>query len=271
MSHPLDGCRVKIARAKEHISSLDDELQRFQRRSPYSLLQEDDPNTGDRIFRVHVSEPPSPRWEAIMGDAVHNLHSALDLLAYQLVSANGGKIAKTTAFPFADDAHKFESTLGSRVKVAAKQAMDLVRTLKPYYGGNDSLCWLHELDIVDKHRVLIPVGAVFHTVTIGEPGIEINLVAPMVFLEEGAILYRLSHDDWMINWLNVDMNTQFTFYLKSTRVLMCQRIGRLAALWSRLRLYALAVWEKRLGKVNDRYYLRTRGLRVVKIARQAKP
>ena len=31
-----------------------------------------------------------------------------------------------------------------------------MNTIRPYKGGNDALCALHDLDIIDKHRLLIP-------------------------------------------------------------------------------------------------------------------
>ncbi|HTD29784.1 MAG TPA: hypothetical protein VK660_10385, partial [Xanthomonadaceae bacterium] len=55
------------------------------------------------------------------------------------------------------------------LKAARPDLMDLiVDTIKPYKGGDDSLCGLNELDLDERHRPIVPVFAVttLHTVSI---------------------------------------------------------------------------------------------------------
>jgi diadenosine tetraphosphatase ApaH/serine/threonine PP2A family protein phosphatase len=42
---------------------------------------------------------------------------------------------------------------------ASAEAMNIVESLKPFKGGNEVLWRIHALDIVDKHRIIVPVGA----------------------------------------------------------------------------------------------------------------
>jgi hypothetical protein len=160
------GPRIKIQRAKKHIYELDSEIQGFLKRNPYLIFSEIDPDNGNKVWHVRVRKDPPPRWSAIAGDAIHNLRSSLDLLVGQLVLANGGTIADKTAFPIWDSESKYKSSRPGYAKGVSKAALDILYALKPYKGGNDALWRLHRLDIVDKHRLLVAVGAAHGSVII---------------------------------------------------------------------------------------------------------
>jgi hypothetical protein len=51
-----------------------------------------------------------------------------------------------------------------QIQGVSSKALALIKKLKPYQGGNNTLWRVHRLDIVDKHRLLVPVAAV-HTKT----------------------------------------------------------------------------------------------------------
>ncbi len=92
------------------------------------------------------------------GSAIHNLRSALDLLASELVRLNG-QSEKDVYFPFGKDPTHFEGQIKKRnFDRAAPDVVDLLRTLKPFDGGNAALRAIHDLDITDKHKALIPVA-----------------------------------------------------------------------------------------------------------------
>jgi hypothetical protein len=47
---------------------------------------------------------------------------------------------------------------GGTIRKASVEISSLIEdVIKPCPGGNDALCALHELDILDKHRLLIPM------------------------------------------------------------------------------------------------------------------
>jgi hypothetical protein len=109
----------------------------------------------------------APRsFETIIGDAIHNMRSALDLMAVELVRINGGN-DKGVCFPFSRDAAGIETAIKeAKFHRASSIARDLVRKLKPYGGGNDVLRALHDLDLDDKHRKIPP-----HTTRMTVPAI----------------------------------------------------------------------------------------------------
>jgi hypothetical protein len=90
----------------------------------------------------------------IAGDAIQNLVSALDHLAYQLVmvgSNDNPPNRKWIYFPIADDAAKYESKKLIRIEGARESAIKAIDALKPYKGGNDRLWALYRLNSIDKH------------------------------------------------------------------------------------------------------------------------
>lgn len=156
----------KIERAKEHISELEAEIKRFIESRPYEVIPYEDSKSGDRVYvlRVHASLPL--RCNSIVGDAIQNLRASFDYLVRQLVLSNGGKPGQHTAFPISRSAEEFESNGLGKVKGASKDAVNLIRHLKPYKGGNDILWRLHRLSIADKHHDYITVGLAHENVII---------------------------------------------------------------------------------------------------------
>jgi hypothetical protein len=108
---------------------------------------------------------------AIAGDVIHNLRSALDHLANQLVLV--GLIAtplstplteaewRQIEFPICDGIAKYKSSKAGKVKGMTPMAKEAIDRLKPYKGGNDALWRIHELDNIDKHRTLFTVARDF--------------------------------------------------------------------------------------------------------------
>ena len=82
--------RLKIERAKKHIRDADVACN-FYATDPYVVVPKRDPKTREVSFYLaHVDDVPVGI-SAIAGDAIHNLRSALDYLAYQLVAIAAGQ------------------------------------------------------------------------------------------------------------------------------------------------------------------------------------
>ncbi len=155
----LDGARIKMERASRHIAELATSALQFLGTNPF-YLEAHEAENGDLVTIVRIRSQVPPDWAAIVGDAVHNMRSALDMVAWQLVEAAGGLPGRDTCFPIghaskAQSMAAINRSLGGATMKAAK----LVKRLKPYQGGNAKLAQLHALDIVDKHRLVLVVGA----------------------------------------------------------------------------------------------------------------
>jgi hypothetical protein len=119
---------------------------------------------------VVVTEAIPIHLSTIVGDIVHNLRTSLDLLACELVRINGGD-TDDVYFPFAMSASDLEYMIGKRhLDRAAPHVVDLIRSFKPYQGGNATLRGIHDLDIMDKHQELVPAhGRIRIPFSEGEP------------------------------------------------------------------------------------------------------
>jgi hypothetical protein len=127
--------RAKVERAKKHLSDLEVARDRFIETKPYVILPERNPQTGDHIFKITDITVPPAEIGLIAGDAIHNLRSALDHLAWQLVLANGQTPGNQTGFPIFDEAAKYTARRHRYVQGMAQSAVDAIDAAEPYKGG----------------------------------------------------------------------------------------------------------------------------------------
>ncbi len=150
--------KLKIERAKRHIQELSNGIVDYLKARPFRVVVEKDPNSPNHLWTLRVKNEVPCHLSAIIGDAIHNLRASLDLLASDLVSMAGGS-TKNVYFPFGDDADGFEEMIKKRhLDQAGDDVVEMVRSLKPYKGGNELLRTIHDLDITDKHKTLIPTA-----------------------------------------------------------------------------------------------------------------
>ena len=155
---PFDGAKLKIGRALKHAHDLKSEIDAYVSRDPAASFVQRDKHTGDYSVVLKLREGVPAQLPAIFGDTVHNLRTALDLLANDLVSL-AGVTPKNVYFPFAESEIALEQAIKDRMKGAADDVLDIIRALKPYRGGNAVLRGLHDLDIMDKHKAVMKIGA----------------------------------------------------------------------------------------------------------------
>ena len=100
----LEGVAAKLVRARSHFDKLGEVCDKAIKQSTGEPFVE---REGDwEVVRVPVGE--FPVWPSIVsGDYVHNLRSALDHLAWQLVKVSGAKPGPWTSFPIYGDKNDF--------------------------------------------------------------------------------------------------------------------------------------------------------------------
>lgn len=154
---PSSAALLKIQRANYHFRNLSKEIEVYLSKKPLRLFT--------RLDRTEVTEthsfeqviPFPASLPLILGDAIHNLRSALDVKMFELIGTQAEQ-PKNVQFPFASSAEKFEKTIKQReVYLAGDNVVSLLSEIKPYPGGNDLLCGLHDLDIADKHRLILVI------------------------------------------------------------------------------------------------------------------
>lgn len=148
--------KLKIERAKRHIRDLNNEIDSFIRKNPVKVVIEGNEFQYNYVIRVKEEIPEDI--SCYIGDVIHNLRAALDLLACDLVRRAGGS-TKGVYFPFASGPNELEDAIVKRkIGRAGQDIVSIIRTMKPYTGGNKYLRAIHDLDIADKHIALIPVA-----------------------------------------------------------------------------------------------------------------
>lgn len=200
----LDGAYLKLTRAKRHIEELRLAIQAYFDLTPYQIIKQEN-SSGDLVYSLEITQPIPPELGAIVGDTIHNLRSALDLLAWQIVIAGGGKPGKNTSFPITQAQVNFKAIAHSCLKGASKKSIKYIRRLKPWIGGNKTLIQLHTLDIVDKHQVILIVGSAHKNIVltfqmqvpwlddiIKSPPIGLRPADRQFPLKNGAELYRIN-------------------------------------------------------------------------------
>jgi len=152
------GSRLKIVRARRHAEELASEIEKYVSRDPFAAFVERDKVTGKANYTWRGREDIPEELSAIFGDAIHNLRTSLDILANDLV-ASSGVTATKVYFPFSDSEEGLTSQINSKMKGASKDIIDIVRSFRPYRGGNEILRAMHDLDIKDKHVSILTAHA----------------------------------------------------------------------------------------------------------------
>ena len=166
--NPFIGARLKLKRAKRHLFEVENTARQLPARSHYNFLIGPEPETGKATI-VFITEKLMPmEFAAVVGDTVHNLRSAFDHIAVALTAPPlGTGKAANAYFPTGVDEQAFiiardgmTTSKGKRIdgkmEGASADALRMVQELEPYNGGKHSLRPLHDLDILDKHKLIVP-------------------------------------------------------------------------------------------------------------------
>lgn len=168
---------VKVDRAYKHILDLNTEFLRFLGEGgPYETFFEDNTNTGERTYYLHVRKDTPLQFSALIGDIAQNLRSALDHLAWHLVknSPVTPKARDTEIyFPIFETASDYRAGKMKKIQGMTDAAIKTIDRIEPYHrpdgigiGNGVHLFMLHEINKLDKHRLLVPIWGtmVSHTI-----------------------------------------------------------------------------------------------------------
>lgn len=213
VAHPLTGAWLKVARAREHLDALQAELAGLVIH-PYRIVGQYEDETpegrGHIVFRFEVRTDIGRiprRLGVIAADAIHNLRSALDLLAWQLAIAGTGP-GPRTQFPIFEDADDYQRHEEALLKGIAVGDRAAIERLQPYHIKADRLAGravpgselsamlmiVGRLDNVDKHSLLLPTVAVamFQRPTFSNlRRAELRPAGSWIAVEDGAVFCEL--------------------------------------------------------------------------------
>jgi hypothetical protein len=120
------GSYLKIRRSHEHFQTLQRRVVEFAATEYYSISTERNPDTGQPFVRVNVQSMPEDI-PLIIGDVVHNLRSALDILWNTMIRRLSGDDGKHY-FPAFDKREHLEGAIfkTDKVVVPTKSAISFL-------------------------------------------------------------------------------------------------------------------------------------------------
>ncbi len=217
----LDGALAKIARAREHFDTLKEASEAGVKACAGRAAVED---SGDwKIVRISMREAMPLRISAILGDLFHNLRSALDYVAWELVRAAGGKPGRRTYFPIYPDKNDFRRDVTEALErnegplaglTPGGPEWTLIESLQPYHASQPDIldpnflaAWTSRLWLisaysrVDKHRAMHACHlsrpaerSIFDSLTWDGDLVESREIDLMEPMEDGTELARLRFD-----------------------------------------------------------------------------
>lgn len=156
---PLGACRQKLIRAREHIETLR-RLQHGWLDGVHEPQADYQAEAALWLFSVPELPPPPMQMGAVVSDVLHQIRSALDLLAVVIVSVTNPEADhRKIYFPYCWDAAEWPKTARAKLPGASPAHLALVAQMQPF-AGRPELGWLAELSNADKHRYMLPVSCV---------------------------------------------------------------------------------------------------------------
>jgi hypothetical protein len=162
MTDPSGSALWKIDRARKHVDDLEAEVGAFWATDPYEVETAGAPLTTGGSYRVKRITPLPESIPLIAGDAAHNIRAALDHFAWSAVAPQERGVQ--TCFPIWNSVvvrtpDRWKKQVERQLRGASAQLIDAATNLEPWQSGRDSLLWaIHELDRVDKHRLVLSVA-----------------------------------------------------------------------------------------------------------------
>jgi hypothetical protein len=154
----LSGPLKKIERAKKHVNDLNRQITEYLAAEPLRLRIRQRDNPPSRLIYIDAKPAIPNDFPLIVGDAVHNLRSAIDHICWGMVG-DKAKNPRSVGFPFVELEERLSSAIATRqMNVAPKNVVDEIHALQPYPSGNKYFHAVKALDERDKHHVLLIVG-----------------------------------------------------------------------------------------------------------------
>jgi hypothetical protein len=156
--------RVKIKRAKKHLTELEEAAEIWRDTYHHIVVADENPEFFQGLTKTRRLPVIHFDMLAIAGDVLQNLRSSLDHVIYNLALVADPNVSDTilrkTNFPIGESLESYESLRSRKIEgIIEPRAVKFIDSLKPYQGGNEPLWRLHEMNNIDKHRKLISVGA----------------------------------------------------------------------------------------------------------------
>ncbi|HEV2400607.1 MAG TPA: hypothetical protein VGS27_26955 [Candidatus Sulfotelmatobacter sp.] len=193
----ITSAKAKVEWAYEHIKQL--QLQRlgFLNTHPYKFTANYDPQTQELVYYlIEVRDAPLDM-SLTSSDILHNLRSALDNLVWSF--SDPAKRGGRTCFPIYDPEKTDQASVDGKIEGLCVTGRKIIEDLKPYKGGNELLWQLHQLNLRDKHRLLVPVAASLAAFNIGKHTAHVQYGTETLLMRspKGGFRARIAQDAYI--------------------------------------------------------------------------
>lgn len=220
MAMDLTGIIGKIERADHHLRKFRAEARTLLDSYAGSVAPCERTDSWEEWRLNQVPAIPA-HWPAVVGDIAHNLRSALDHLAWQLVVESGARPRRerpATAFPIRTASGSSPPTIFPAIRAEFQQVLESVQpyiafaTAQGLNPRKSPLFMLQELNNLDKHVAIVPAVGVLDTVSWSSPP-----ESEVRFVRNPAALH---HDDVVGRFFfgpagRVDVNPSFNFVVRA--------------------------------------------------------
>lgn len=158
----FSGARLKLERASKHLGDLKALADPFIADDPFDSRYTTEPGdngaTVYRVFAVVRNQPPADEWAPIIGDAVHNLRSALDHVVWAI--ADEAERYDRAQYPIYSHEGAYNTNAPRLLAGVSARRSELIRGTQPFrWPRLETREWhplnvLQRLDNDDKHRTL---------------------------------------------------------------------------------------------------------------------
>ncbi|MCH9054086.1 MAG: hypothetical protein IIA72_24070 [Proteobacteria bacterium] len=152
----FESARLKMERANQHIADLQAASDAFTGyRHNFGFYM--DAQSNEMVVEVRLNEPIPTSLPLLIGDAIHNLRTALDQATWELIGLDGGRQDRSLTFPARRVQRDYEAAC-SQIETPRADTKKFFIAFETYPGGGgEKLFALHLLDNTDKHRILTPI------------------------------------------------------------------------------------------------------------------
>lgn len=216
MDKRLRGPVLKLNRAAKSIEQLDKEINAFSKNHRYQIYYEVDEQRQETVVRARFKDELPAEFDVLAGEVLFSLRSALDQLVCAIAAKEGQIEFKDFYFPFANSKETFESkdTMRKVIKLS-EAARNILTAYAAYPEGNKFLWAINHLNLIDKHRQLIAVGAVAGDVTITggvfSSGVIVGNTPGWAPFLEGLELLRYGGTEKLKTEPNIRVDTSVSF------------------------------------------------------------
>jgi hypothetical protein len=140
---------------------LEEEVASFLAAGTHTVVRENQFDQRRYVFKL-VGPPVPLRFAVLAGEIIHHLRSCLDHIVWALATRDGQTTDDRIAFPVCSTAGKFRKAVRNGIiRGVPDRAEQLIEALQPYRSAdppNSVVQVLHDLDIADKHKLLVVVS-----------------------------------------------------------------------------------------------------------------